>query len=532
MDQADAFTSVIHQVEGSLSREQYNAALAVIVFVMGASVICAVLASELTVRAFSISIFLAMIIAYLRITRMKLSVLRNSLEDAARNHGEAVELAERDALTGLPNRVAFNQILHRYEQEAAHERISLIFFDLNRFKDVNDSLGHNIGDELLKQVAQRLRPLFSDSQIVARIGGDEFAAILPTDCTVTIRDWGRKIHDALTIPFDIEGHEIVIGTSMGAAIGDVKVDGGEELLRRADLAMYEAKSQQSSELRLFDSRLSQKLSERRVVRVEMPGALLDNQIKLAYQPIVDARTGKLECAEALMRWASPVLGQVSPALAVPVAEESGQIVALTDLTLREALRVATKIDACRVGVNISPVAFRQSGFVDAVATHLIDAGLGSDRLYLEITEGVLISHMEQANRTVKQLRDLGIEVYLDDFGTGYSSLSYLQNFEMDGLKIDKSFLRHLGRREQATQIMRSVINLGHSLNMTVVAEGVENEWQARLLQLLTCDRLQGYYFAAPMSADEFLAYARDNKSKMAASDIADDEGPAAASMSA
>lgn len=140
--------------------------------------------------------------------------------------------------------------------------------------------------------------------------------------------------------------------------------------------------------------------------------------------------------------------------------------------------------------------------------------------------------MDQANRTVKQLRDLGIEVYLDDFGTGYSSLSYLQHFEMDGLKIDKSFLRHLGRREQATQIMRSVINLGHSLNMTVVAEGVENEWQARLLQLLTCDRLQGYYFAAPMSADEFLAYARDNKSKMAASDIADDEGPAAASMSA
>lgn len=532
MAKADPLSSVLEQVEGTLSRDQYNTALAVIVFVMGASIICAVMATELMVRAAAVSIVLTMAITYSRVTRMRFTVLHQSLADATRNHSEVVELAERDALTGLPNRVAFNQALSQYEEQEAHSRISLLFFDLNRFKDVNDSLGHNVGDILLREVADRLRPIFTEQQLLARIGGDEFAAIIPIDCPTTIKEWGRKIHDALTIPFDIEGHEIVIGTSMGAAIGDVKVDGGEELLRRADLAMYEAKSQQSSDIRLFDSRLSQKLSERRVVRVEMPGALLDNQISLAYQPIVDARTGKLQSAEALMRWASPVLGHVSPALAVPVAEESGQIVALTDLTLREALRVASRLDSCRVGVNISPVAFRQNGFVDAVASHLIDAGLGSDRLYLEITEGVLISHMDQANRTVKQLRDLGIEVYLDDFGTGYSSLSYLQHFEMDGLKIDKSFLRHLGRREQATQIMRSVINLGHSLNMTVVAEGVENEWQARLLQLLTCDRLQGYYFAAPMNADDFMAYALANAAQPIVQETADedesDEPPAAA----
>lgn len=527
MIKTDVFTSIFHPVEGTLSRDQYNAALAVIIFVMGASVICAVLASELPVRAAAISIILVMAIAYLRITRMKFSFLHQSLVDAARNHEEVVELAERDALTGLPNRVAFNQALQQYEQMGSHKRISLLFFDLNRFKDVNDSLGHNVGDMLLSQVADRLLPIFQECPILARIGGDEFAAILSTDCSITIKEWGRKIHDALTVPFDIEGHEILIGTSMGAAIGDVRLDGGEELLRRADLAMYEAKSQQSNDIRLFDSRLSQKLSERRVVRVEMPGALLDNQISLAYQPIVDARNGELKSVEALMRWASPVLGHVSPALAVPVAEESGQIVALTDLTLREALRVAGQLGTCRVGVNISPVAFRQAGFVDAVANHLINAGLGSDRLYLEITEGVLISHMEQANRTVKQLRDLGIEVYLDDFGTGYSSLSYLQHFEMDGLKIDKSFLRHLGRREQATQIMRSVINLGHSLNMTVVAEGVENEWQARLLQLLTCDRLQGYYFAAPMSADDFMIYAASNANKMAELAAKPEDPPAA-----
>lgn len=309
MAKADnAFSTVFDHVEGTLSREQYNAALAVIVFVMGASIICAVMASELMVRAAAVSIVLTMAITYSRVTRMKMTVLHQSLADATRNHSEVVELAERDALTGLPNRVAFNQALHQYEQRETHNRISLLFFDLNRFKDVNDSLGHNVGDILLREVADRLRPIFTESQTLARIGGDEFAAILPTDCSITIKEWGRQIHDALTIPFDIEGHEILIGTSMGAAIGDAKVDGGEELLRRADLAMYEAKSQQSTEIRLFDSRLSQKLSERRVVRVEMPGALLDNQISLAYQPIVDARTGALQSAEALMRWASPVLG--------------------------------------------------------------------------------------------------------------------------------------------------------------------------------------------------------------------------------
>jgi EAL domain-containing protein (putative c-di-GMP-specific phosphodiesterase class I) len=230
------------------------------------------------------------------------------------------------------------------------------------------------------------------------------------------------------------------------------------------------------------------------------------EMTLHFQPVVNARDGTLKSAEALLRWNSPRFGPIPPATLIPIAEEGGQIIELSCWIIDQALVAARELVDVPVGINISPLHFRSTDFAAMLADKLVEANVPPALLYLEITEGVLISNLEIAKRTLAQLRDMGIRVFLDDFGTGYSSLSYLQNLEFDGVKIDKSFLRNLGDRGQATQIMRSVINLGHSLNMEVVAEGVESDWQARLLQLLNCDLLQGFHFATPMPLAEMKSF--------------------------
>ena len=272
------------------------------------------------------------------------------------------------------------------------------------------------------------------------------------------------------------------------------------------MAMYEARAANLNSYRVFDDVMEERMTSRVNIRAELTRALDSDELTLNYQPLVSARTGELKSVEALLRWNSPRLGNVSPGVLIPIAEESGQIIELSHWVLDKALCAIKTLGDVPVGINISPVHFRQGQFATMVADKLLAANIRPELLYIEITEGVLISHMDAAKKTITQLRNLGIKVYLDDFGTGYSSLSYLQNFEFDGMKIDKSFLRNLGERQQATQIMRSVIDLGHSLNLQVVAEGIESDWQARLLQLLNCDILQGFHFATPMSLDGVQAF--------------------------
>jgi diguanylate cyclase (GGDEF)-like protein len=411
-----------------------------------------------------------------------------------------------DHVTGLKNRAAFSSDLEMLLDEADPSEIAVLFLDLDRFKEVNDTLGHKVGDGLLKGVAARLRDLLPPDTLLARIGGDEFAAILKTNPMRPVDDLAIAIVESIYEPFLVDGHLVHVGASVGVSKGMRPTACADDLLRQADIAMYDAKFSKTDSFRVFDERMSKMVALRSSMRAELETAIQNDELLLKFQPLVDARTGELSSVEALLRWPSSSQGEISPTDLIPLAEESGQILALGNWVLDKAIEVARELDTVPVAVNVSPIQFRHHGFAANVGDKLLAAGLRPDLLRIEITEGVLISHLDAAKSTIRQLRMLGIQIALDDFGTGYSSLSYLQNLDFDWMKIDKSFMRDLGRRPLANQVMRSVIELGHNLGLKVVAEGIENEWQARLLQLLNCDCLQGYYLGVPLTLEELRTY--------------------------
>jgi diguanylate cyclase (GGDEF)-like protein len=425
------------------------------------------------------------------------------IEVRAKQH----EVMLRDPLTQLNNRSAFHTALDALA--ASGGSTTLLFFDLDRFKDVNDTMGHKAGDLLLVEVARRTEAVLSDATIICRLGGDEFAAIIPCNSKRTPEDHGLAVVEAIGHPFVIEGKTVDVGASVGIAVGDPAIDGAHELLRRADMAMYEAKGAPRGACRVFDDVLDGRQVMESAIRVELGKSIIENELALHYQPIIDARSGAMSSAEALLRWRSSQMGDVSPATLIPIAEDSGQIIELTDWTFQTAFDAILKMGDVPVAINISPVYFKQPDFVQRVFDKMLAAQVRPELLTIELTEGVLISNFDQARQSIAQLRDVGVRVFLDDFGTGYSSLSYLQHFELDGLKLDKSFLKHAGKKRQATQIIRAVIEFGHSLDMKVVVEGVESDWQARLLQLLGCDLLQGFELGVPMTFEALQEFRRD-----------------------
>jgi len=386
----------------------------------------------------------------------------------------------------------------------------VLFFDLDRFKDVNDTLGHRAGDQVLVKVAERCAAILGAEVAFARLGGDEFAALLSYDPRRPPEVAGRAIVDALARPMQIDGKLVSIGASVGVAIGDLASEGADELLRRADLAMYEAKASGRGACRIYDDALSSRQRQKSTIRMALSRPDITSEFAMAYQPLVDARNGEMASVEALLRWRSSELGDVSPFTLIAIAEECGHIEKITDWTLDQALAAVGRLGGAGVAVNISPVVFRHPDFAHRVFDRLLNARVRPELLTLEITEGVLIADIERSQTAINRLRDIGVRVVLDDFGTGYSSLSYLQNFAFDGLKLDKSFLRNVGSKRQATQIIRTMINFGHSLDMKVVVEGVENDWQVRLLQLIGCDLLQGYAVGAPMTLDEIAVFQMTN----------------------
>ena len=423
------------------------------------------------------------------------------VEDRRKAHEAIQYLAHHDTLTALPNRAQFNRALEDALSRAERhgKKVAVLCLDLDRFKDVNDTLGHPIGDGLLRTMAGRLSEAVREIDVIGRLGGDEFAVvaedILDAEDTIPL---AQRLCDAMAEPIQIEGHDIATSTSIGIAIAPDDGATAELVLKNADLALYRAKSDGRNTFRFFEREMDAALQKRRRIEHDMRQALQLGQFEMHYQPQYDLKTASLSGYEALLRWTHPESGPLAPDLFIPIAEESGLIVQIGAWVLEQACRDAAKWDeSLRVAVNLSPAQFRNHDIVATVQGALAGAGLDPKRLELEITEGLLMSNTEATLDVLNRLRDLGISIAMDDFGTGYSSLSYLSRFPFDKIKIDRSFIDNLDRDREANAIVNTIINLGQSLDMTITAEGVETAEQAAFLRSNGCDHVQGFYYGAP-----------------------------------
>jgi len=413
-----------------------------------------------------------------------------------------LQLSSTDPVTNLPNRATLHDRLSVALSLDGPEP-ALMVMDLDGFKVVNDTLGHETGDELLKAVAMRMSSCLHEKDLLARVGGGEFAALITrSDAVNRASQTAQSIDKAMAAPFRIREDVINIKANFGITRAKQDDSPATEILRRADVAMFAAKSEKQESIRIYSPEMDEALQLRRTINSELDLALMNDQLQLVYQPLVCARTGKVMSAEALMRWPSKAGQAGSPGVFIPIAEESGLITKLGAWALDQAMLEINRQKTIPIAVNVSPIQFRVDGFANSVELALERHGIDPSLLHIEITEGVLISHTGEAQRTMKRLREMGVKVLLDDFGTGYSSLSYLQQFEFDGLKIDRAFIQQLDIGPTGRQLLKSIIALGHSLNMKVVAEGVETEDQAAILQLLACDFLQGYALGRPDAADK------------------------------
>jgi diguanylate cyclase (GGDEF)-like protein len=422
---------------------------------------------------------------------------------------EVARLARHDILTGLPNRGLFREYLDGRLADIALRggAGAVLYLDLDGFKGVNDTLGHQAGDDLLRSVADRLRSVVDDG-VVARLGGDEFAVLL---------DGGREeatgIAERLTglfgVPLQVGDQRIGVGLSVGIALAPEHGASAECLYRRADLALYRAKAEGRGTYRVFAADMDEEAEERRVLESDLRQALADNALNLHYQPQVDGASGVLVGFEALVRWTHPVRGEIPPSVFVALAEETGLIITLGDWVLREACReAATWAPSLKVAVNLSPRQFQKPDLPETVLAVLAQTGLSPDRLELEVTESVIINDMARAISILRRLKGFGVRISMDDFGTGYASLATLQAFPFDKMKIDRSFVAQIGVDPQAAVIVRAVLSLGRSLRMGVVAEGVETSAQRRFLADEACGEMQGYLFGKPRPIGDYAEMLR------------------------
>ncbi|MDJ0512518.1 MAG: EAL domain-containing protein [Methyloceanibacter sp.] len=410
-------------------------------------------------------------------------------------------LAMHDSLTGLPNRLQFRQHLEQAIARAKRHntKIAVLGLDLDRFKNVNDTLGHATGDALLEEVAARLVETIRESDVVGRMGGDEFAVVaeninLPEDAMTL----AQRICDALGAPYKVNGHEVTTSTSVGIALGPVANQPVDILMKNADLALYRAKQDGRNAFRFFEPAMDAALQRRRRLEHDLRNAIRKNQLYLDYQPQFGLNEGELTGYEALVRWWHPSEGDIPPSTFVPIAEETGLIVPLGEWILKTACTYALGWpDDTRLAVNLSAAQFKTQDVFELVRRVLVETGLGPERLELEITEGTILQNTEAVIETLTKLDALGVSIAMDDFGTGYSSLSYLTRFPVKKIKIDRSFIGTLGTNPQTSAIVSSIVGLGQSLDVTITAEGVETEGQAAMLKHWGCDQVQGYYYGRP-----------------------------------
>jgi diguanylate cyclase (GGDEF)-like protein len=411
--------------------------------------------------------------------------------------------AHHDSLTGLPNRKLFSETLEQELKRARRgEGLAVLYLDLDHLKRVNDTLGHPIGDKLLKSVASRLLACTRDVDLVARLGGDEFAIIQtslvrPSDAADLAMRVGNAIHE----PFDLDGHQVTVDVSAGISIAPSDGADLDEMMKAADIALYEAKNTGRGTYRFYEKEMNERMQTRDKLERDLHSALGNGEFELFYQPVIDLKENKIGSFEALLRWHHPTRGLVSPAEFIPIAEDTSLIVQLGEWVLRTACaEAATWPEDIGVAVNVSSVQLVGRNLADVIVGAIASAGIQADRLTLEITESVFLENTFANLATLKRLHDLGVRFSMDDFGTGYSSLSYLLSFPFSKIKIDRLFIADLTERRESRAIVRAIVDLARSLKIRVVAEGVETERQLEQLRRLGCAEIQGYLFSAPRPA--------------------------------
>jgi diguanylate cyclase (GGDEF)-like protein len=412
-------------------------------------------------------------------------------------------MALHDALTNLPNRLLFrDRIDEALVQLRPGHKVALLYFDLDRFKAVNDTLGHAFGDKLLQGVASRVRDCLANGDSLARIGGDEFAILRPQNETAEASGaLAAQLIERVSVPFEIEGQQISVGVSVGIAFAPADAQDSDRLLKNADLALYRAKAEGKGVYRFFEPEMDRIIQLRRALEVDLRHAVSRGEFELHFQPLVDLRTERICAFEALIRWRHPKRGLVLPLEFIQVAEETALINPIGEWVIRQACEEATNWpDDVTIAVNLSPAQFKSRNLVQTVIGALAHSGLAAERLDLEITESVLLLDNEATVQTLRQLRELGVKISMDDFGTGYSSLSYLRSFPFDKIKIDRSFVHDLQINEDSRAIIRAVAGLGASLGMATIGEGVETQAEVDYLRGEGCTQAQGYFFGKAVPA--------------------------------
>ncbi|MCJ2006046.1 EAL domain-containing protein [Methylobacterium sp. J-092] len=442
--------------------------------------------------------------------------LQIDITDRKVSEARIAHVASHDNLTDLPNRVVFHATLERCLADLGNGQAALLCLDLDRFKTVNDTLGHHAGDRLLRVVADRLRDSVGNEGVIARLGGDEFAIILPGDGLETAQALARTVIDAIGQPIHLGSQVVTIGASIGIALAPEHGLEVDLLHRHADLALYRAKGAGRNSSQVYTKGMDEALEDRNKLEFDMHLAHRKAEFRLYYQPVVALTDGQVRGFEALMRWPHPIRGMVSPAEFIPIAEETGLVVPLGTWALEEACRFAASwpIQA-RIAVNVSAVQFQQPGLEAAVANALAVSGLAANRLELEITESLMIQDGDAVIACLHRLRSIGVRIALDDFGTGYSSLSYLRRFPFDKIKIDRSFVREIDDPD-AQAIVRAVVSIGERLGTAITAEGVETEDQLALVTQTGCTEVQGFLFGKPMTPEQALAIMREQTPRKAA----------------
>ena len=432
---------------------------------------------------------------------------------AKRAEAKVTFMAHYDLLTQLPNRTLLNSTLERaFTRVSPEEIIGLLYVDLDHFKAINDSHGHAIGDRVLAKIAQSIENVVRPRDMVARLGGDEFVVLMPNldsvDAGLLVAE---RILDAIGGLVEIDGLMMPIGTSIGVAFAPHNAASGDELLRAADLAMYDVKSRGRRGISVFDPDMQTQMIERRTLELDLRGAIMRNELELHYQPLLRIETGDVAGFEALLRSNHPTRGLISPDNFIPIAEDTGAIVDIGEWVIRTALSdAATWPEDVSVAVNMSPAQMKDANLLSVVISALGASGVAPHRLEIEITESLLMQESEEMLAVLHRLRDLGVRIALDDFGTGYSSLNYLRSFPFDKIKIDRCFVSELADREDCQAIVRSVIALANELKMTTTAEGVEVHEQLDALRRHGCDQVQGFLYSQPLPAAQ-LEFGRQQR---------------------
>jgi len=436
--------------------------------------------------------------------------LKRASAALAQREFEARHEAKHDALSGLPNRGhmvdKIEKFLNSYIARRNGQRALSAYIDIDRFKDVNNTLGHEAGDELIKLVAHRLSTRLRPNDFLARFGGDEFVILCAPAGTEAGESLIERIQEAFQSPYVIKGQTLNVTASVGLAVAPDNGSTADELMRHADIALYEAKSQGRDRAIYFNAKMAEEVEHRRSIELDLRAAMEHEELDLHYQPVISCSTGAVVGVEALLRWQHPLYGSMPPAEFIPVAENAGLLPAIGEWVLDRAMTDAKLWPDLEVAVNLSPVQFRHVGLEAMLQRLIVKHAAEPNRFVLEITEGVLLEATDRVNMILDAIREMGFKTALDDFGTGYSSLSYLCNFQFDKIKIDRSFINSISRVDTTRTIIKSVVTLGRSLGMSIVAEGIETPYEAAMMTRFGCTELQGFYFARPLPVEELMNF--------------------------